>query len=115
MKNNVIIKTENLGYVYEDAGLDKMDVSDVAPALDDLSIEIREGEYIAILGHNGSGKSTFAKLLNMILTPTSGKIFIDGMDITSENFTDDDVFEVRKEVGMVVHIAGKLLVARVCE
>ena len=115
MKNNVIIKTEDLGYVYEDAGLDKMDVSDVAPALDDLSIEIREGEYIAILGHNGSGKSTFAKLLNMILTPTSGKIFIDGMDITSENFTDDDVFEVRKKVGMVFQNPDNQLVATVVE
>ena len=110
MEKNVIIKTENLGYVYEDAG-----VVDVAPALDDLSIEICEGEYIAILGHNGSGKSTFAKLLNMILEPTSGKIYIDGQDITSEDFTDDDVFEIRKKVGMVFQNPDNQLVATVVE
>lgn len=115
MKKNVIIKTENLSYVYEDSGSDSGNTLDVAPALDNLSIEICEGEYIAILGHNGSGKSTFAKLLNMILTPTSGKIFIDGMDITSDDFTDDDVFEIRKKVGMVFQNPDNQLVATVVE
>ena len=112
---DVIIKTENLSYVYEDAGAEKGAVIDTAPALDNFSIEIRAGEYIAILGHNGSGKSTLAKLLNMILTPTSGKIFIDGMDITSDDFTDDDVFEIRKKVGMVFQNPDNQLVATVVE
>ena len=101
--------------MYEDAGVDKAGVVDTSPALDNLSIEIFEGEYIAILGHNGSGKSTFAKLLNMILTPTSGKIVIDGMDITAADFTDDDVFEIRKKVGMVFQNPDNQLVATVVE
>ena len=115
MKKDVIIKTESLSYVYEDAGAEKGAVIDTAPALDNFYIEIRAGEYIAILGHNGSGKSTLAKLLNMILTPTSGKIFIDGMDITSDDFTDDDVFEIRKKVGMVFQNPDNQLVATVVE
>ena len=115
MKNNVIIKTENLSYIYEDAGIDKVGNPDSLPALDNLSVEIFDGEYLAILGHNGSGKSTFAKLLNMILTPTSGKIFIDGMDITADDFTDDDVFDIRKKVGMVFQNPDNQLVATVVE
>ena len=115
MKNNVIIKTENLSYLYEDNGTGKSGVADATPALDNLSVEISLGEYIAILGHNGSGKSTFAKLLNMILTPTSGKIVVDGVDITSDDFTDDDVFEIRKKVGMVFQNPDNQLVATVVE
>ena len=72
---NPFIKTIGLTYRYEDAELNE------SPVLNDLSLEISEGEFVAVLGHNGSGKSTFAKLLNMILFPTSGKIFINGRDL----------------------------------
>ena len=113
---NVIIKTENLGFTYVDDEDESPLVKEKEiPALDGVSLEIKEGEYIAVLGHNGSGKSTFAKLLNLILTPTVGKIYIDGVDITKEDFTEDDVFDVRAKVGMVFQNPDNQLVATVVE
>ena len=103
------IKVENLSYAYENDGVPS------EPALRDISLEIREGEYVAVLGHNGSGKSTFAKLLNMILTTDKGKIIIDGTEITSSSMTDDDMFEVRRKVGMVFQNPDNQLVATIVE
>lgn len=103
------IKIEELSYLYEDSA------EDTAPALRELSLEIKDGEFVAILGHNGSGKSTLAKLLSMILIPTSGKIVIDGKDITSEELTDDDVMSLRKNVGMVFQNPDNQLVATIVE
>jgi len=76
---------------------------------------VKPGEYIAILGHNGSGKSTLAKMLNMILTPISGNIYVGGLDITSEDMTEDEMIEVRKNVGMVFQNPDNQLVATVVE
>ena len=113
---NVIIKTENLGFTYVDDEEDSpLARENEIPALDGVSLEIREGEYIAVLGHNGSGKSTFAKLLNLILTPTVGKIYIDGIDITREDFTEDEVFDVRAKIGMIFQNPDNQLVATVVE
>ena len=72
-----IIETSSLGYTYADDKDADIGVIQPPPALRDVSVRIARGEYVAVLGHNGSGKSTFAKLLNMILTPTVGKIYID--------------------------------------
>ena len=107
-----IIKTENLGFTYAD---DEELATAEIPALAGVSINVERGEYIAVLGHNGSGKSTFAKLLNMILTPTVGKIYIDGTDITSEEFTEDDMFDIRRKIGMVFQNPDNQLVATVVE
>jgi len=68
-----------------------------------------------ILGHNGSGKSTLAKLLNLILSPTSGKIYIDGRDITDPSMTEDDIFDIRRKIGMVFQNPDNQLVATVVE
>lgn len=103
------IKIENLSYLYEDDSVDN------SPALEELSLEIEKGEFVAVLGHNGSGKSTLAKLLNMILTPTKGKIIIDGKDITSEALSDDDVLSLRRTVGMVFQNPDNQLVATIVE
>ncbi len=111
----IIIKTENLGYTYDDNFDEDMLKADAAPALSGVSLEISRGEYVAVLGHNGSGKSTFAKLINMILTPTVGKIYIDGVDITREDFTEDDMFDIRRKVGMVFQNPDNQLVATVVE
>ena len=68
-----------------------------------------------MLGHNGSGKSTFAKLLNMILIPTEGEIFIDGKNIADESMSDEDVLELRKKIGMVFQNPDNQLVATIVE
>lgn len=113
-----IIKIENLSFVYDSYEESQPSITNLAtaiPALRNVNISFYEGEYVAVLGHNGSGKSTLAKLLNMILTPTEGKIYIEGKDITSDDMTDDDVFEIRKTVGMVFQSPDNQLVATVVE
>ena len=116
--NDIIIKTDNLSFYYTDntenetnGAFNKM----ITPALLNFSFSVRRGEYLAILGHNGSGKSTLAKILNLILIPTSGKIEIDGVDVTSSEFSDDDVFEMRRKIGMVFQNPDNQLVATVVE
>ncbi len=103
------IKAEKLSYRYD--GNDESG----SPVLRDLSLEISKGEFVAVLGHNGSGKSTLAKLLNMILTPTEGKIFVMGKDITDENMTEADIMELRKNIGMVFQNPDNQLVATIVE
>ena len=103
------IKIENLCYSYnEDDGRD-------VPVLNGLSFSIKKGEYVAILGHNGSGKSTLAKLLDMILVPTSGTITIDGVEITAPDLTEDDMYALRRKVGMVFQNPDNQLVATIVE
>ena len=109
-----IIKTEDLTFTYYDGDFDEMK-SDEIPALKSVNLSVKEGEYISVLGHNGSGKSTLAKLLNLILIPTSGKIFIDGKDVSDENLSEDEVFEVRKKIGMVFQNPDNQIVATVVE
>lgn len=109
-----IIKVENLGYTYQDSD-EVVSVSDKHPALSNVTLDIRRGEYISILGHNGSGKSTLAKLLNLILVPTTGKIYIDGKDVSSPDLSEDDVFEVRKKIAMVFQNPDNQLVATIVE
>ena len=111
--DNYIISTEALGFVYEDEGETPLAIQQ--PALDGVTLNIRQGEYIAVLGHNGSGKSTFAKLLNMILAPTSGKIYFKGKDITADDLTEDDVFELRSKIGMVFQNPDNQIVATIVE
>ncbi len=85
------------------------------PVLKNISLTIAKGEYVAVLGHNGSGKSTFAKLLNMILTPDSGRIYIDGVDITGEDITEQEIYDIRRKVGMVFQNPDNQLVATIVE
>ena len=89
------IKAFDISYQYEG------EEGQGSPVLKNLCLEIEEGEFVAILGHNGSGKSTLAKLLNMILTPTTGKIWIDGKEVTDPNLSEEDLLAVRRQVGMV--------------
>ncbi|MBN0970778.1 energy-coupling factor transporter ATPase [Mycoplasma phocoeninasale] len=65
-------------------------------ALNEVNLKIEDGQYVAILGHNGSGKSTFSKILSAIYKSTSGKVLIDGLEINSENLK-----EIRKKIGIV--------------
>ncbi|NFN95204.1 energy-coupling factor transporter ATPase [Clostridium botulinum] len=86
------IKVENLTHTY----MPKTPFEKVA--LDNVNIEIEDGEFVALIGHTGSGKSTFIQHLNGLLEATSGTIIVDGLDITKKqiNLTD-----VRKKVGLV--------------
>ena len=70
-----IIRTEALRYTYP---------GDEFETLHGIDLEIKEGSFVAVLGHNGSGKSTLAKLMNAILLPSSGKVYVDGIDTSDE-------------------------------
>ena len=80
-------------------------------AVDGVSLDIEKGEFVALLGHNGCGKSTVAKHLNAMLVPDSGKVFIDGNDTADE----DKTLEIRKKVGLVLQNPDNQLVASVVE
>ena len=79
--------------------------------LENIDLEVREGEFLAVLGYNGSGKSTLAKLINGILVPTSGKVYVDGMDTSDENM----LAEIRKTAGMVFQNPDNQIVATIVE
>lgn len=79
--------------------------------INNVTLSIKRGEFVALLGHNGSGKSTMAKLLNALLVPTEGKVYIDGID-TSEEST---CFDIRKKVGLVLQNPDNQLVASIVE
>lgn len=104
------ISTKNLSFSYP-ADTDTLPY----PALKNINLSIEAGEYVAVLGHNGSGKSTLAKLLNMILLPTEGQIFIGGRDITAPDFGEDDMFDIRRRVGMVFQNPDNQIVATTVE
>ena len=112
MEQTPFIHIENLSYSY--VGDDEQPVS----VLKNISLDIREGEYVVILGHNGSGKSTLAKLLNLVIddyTYAEGTILVDGMDVMSPDITDEDVLTLRRNVGMVFQNPDNQLVATVVE
>ena len=102
---NPIIQARGLTFRYTTA-------EGVAPTvLDHVDLDIETGSFVAILGHNGSGKSTFAKHLNAILLPTSGKVYVDGMDTTDE----DKLLDIRRTIGMVFQNPDNQIVASVVE
>lgn len=104
------IHAENLSFSYPGTG-----ESEKIPALTEISLDIGKGEYVAILGHNGSGKSTFAKLLNLILEPTSGTLVVGGTDLSSGDISEEDLIALRRRVGMVFQNPDNQLVATIVE
>lgn len=108
--SDIYIHTEDMSFSYTD-GDGKLE----HPALDGISVDIRKGEYVAVLGHNGSGKSTFAKLLNLILEPTAGRLVIGGVELTGRELSDDEVLQLRRNVGMVFQNPDNQLVATIVE
>ena len=91
-----IVKAKDLTFEYirrDEEG----NVEGITTAVDHVNMDIQPGEFIAILGHNGSGKSTFAKHINALLFPTEGTILVDGLDTSDE----DNVMDVRQRAGMV--------------
>ena len=96
---------ENVTYSYN---LDEMHRID---AVKNLSLRIKEGTFVALVGHNGSGKSTFAKLLNGLLLPTSGEVKIFGNSTLDGN----KIYEIRKDVGMVFQNPDNQMIASIVE
>lgn len=97
------VRFENAIFSYRDDGKD--------PAVNGVSLTIEEGEFVAVLGRNGSGKSTLAKLVNALLVPSSGKVFVCGMDTSDEKLA----FEIRKSAGMVFQNPDNQTVASIVE
>lgn len=104
MDTIISVKDLVFNYINEETG-------EIVPVLHGVSADIKRGEFLAVLGHNGSGKSTFAKHLNAILTPTSGSVMVDGTDTSKE----ENLFEIRRKVGMVFQNPDNQMVANIVE
>ena len=103
----------HFSYTTETSDAQEQDVfeTDAAFSLDGIDFSVNEGEFVAFLGHNGSGKSTLARLSNGLLSPTSGKITVLGMDASEEQ----NLFEIRKNVGIVFQNPDNQTVASIVE
>jgi len=101
-----IIKVEDLIHTYISP-----DDEAVTVALDGINLEIEKGTFVTVLGHNGSGKSTFAKHLNAILLPMGGHVYVSGMDTADTEL----MLEIRRRVGMVFQNPDNQIVATVVE
>ncbi len=105
-----IISTNKLVFEYirrDEEG----NVEGINRAVDNVNIDVEQGQFIAILGHNGSGKSTFAKHLNAILLPTEGTVWIDGKDTQEE----EKIWDIRQEAGMVFQNPDNQIIGQVVE
>lgn len=117
-----LIKTVGLSYSYEadieesaaENGTAGLKLPKDNLALNNVSVTVNSGEYVAIIGRNGSGKSTFAKLLNLVLEPTAGELYIKGKRITPD-LSDDELLDLRRTVGMVFQNPDNQLVATLVE
>lgn len=105
-----IIKIKDL--IYEYAKHDEEgNVESTIRAVDDVNLDIKKGEFIAVLGHNGSGKSTMAKHINAILMPTEGTVWVAGKDTSRE----EDIWEIRQNAGMVFQNPDNQIIGTVVE
>lgn len=104
---NIII-AENVEFSYP---ADPESGEEVALILKDVSMTIKKGEFVAVLGHNGSGKSTIAKHFNAILTPNKGKVYSNGIDTSDES----KLFDIRQHIGMVFQNPDNQIVATIVE
>ncbi|WP_461613885.1 energy-coupling factor transporter ATPase [Clostridium sp. Marseille-QA1073] len=100
------IHSENLVFKYDNNGND-----DGKIAINSVNIDINKGDFVVILGHNGSGKSTFAKHINALLIPTEGKLYVGGLDTTVE----ENVWNIRNKAGMVFQNPDNQIVATIVE
>ncbi len=100
------IISENLKFCYPPDSEGNIKV-----AIDGVDITINKGEFVVVLGHNGSGKSTFAKHINGLLVPTEGKVIVAGYDTS----VDENIWEVRSKAGMVFQNPDNQIVATIVE
>lgn len=105
-----IVETKNLTFEYirrDEEG----NVEGITTAVDNVNIQIEQGDFVAILGHNGSGKSTFAKHINALLSPTEGSVWVDGIDTKEE----DRLLDVRQTAGMVFQNPDNQIIGTIVE
>lgn len=100
-----MIKIDNISFAYPD------DRGKSRNILSDISLAIESGESIAVMGHNGSGKTTFARCLNGLLMPTAGRILVDDMDTANERY----IIQIRRRVGMVFQNPDNQIVSTTVE
>ena len=105
-----LISAKNLIFEYVRRDKDG-EVDGFSRAIDNVDLEISQGDFIAILGPNGSGKSTLAKHLNSLLHPTEGTVFINGMDTADQ----EKVWDIRKAVGMVFQNPENQMIGTIVE
>ena len=108
MSREDMIKCEKLSFKYttdeENGVVEKY-------AIKDIDLTVKKGEFLVVLGHNGSGKSTVAKHMNALLIPSSGTIYVDGLDTKNE----ENVWTVRSKAGMVFQNPDNQMVATIVE
>ena len=104
-----IIESKNLVHKY--VSYDENDKKETTIALDNINITVNEGDFVAILGRNGSGKSTFAKHINALLSPDEGTLFIDSMDATESK----NRIPIRRTAGMVFQNPDNQIIAQIVE
>ena len=103
-----LINTTNLSFDYIKRDEDG-NVEGIIRAVDDVNIEVKAGEFIAILGSNGSGKSTLAKHLNALLFPTEGSVWVDGKNTSDTS----SVWDIRKSAGMIFQNPDNQIIGQV--
>lgn len=105
-----MIKAEKLSFAYREEDIEHNTVKEEI-VLKELDVTIEKGSFTAILGHNGSGKSTLAKHFNVILLPTGGRVYVNGMDTAVK----ENIFNIRQSAGMVFQNPDNQMVAAVVE
>ena len=106
-----MIEASRLSFHYPDEEDEKGQKISSPLILKEISLTIERGSFVAVLGHNGSGKSTFAKHINAILVPTEGTMHVDGLDTAN----DDLLFDIRQKAGMVFQNPDNQIVATIVE
>ncbi len=105
-----IIKAKDLVHEYSRRD-EEGNITEIKRALDGVSLEVKQGDFIAVLGANGSGKSTFAKHLNALLTPTEGALLVAGLDSSDH----DNDLTIRQTAGMVFQNPDNQIIANIVE
>ena len=105
------ITAQNLVFSYAEDDDKQLNTEERKYVLDNVSFTVKKGEFLALLGHNGCGKSTVAKHLNAMILPDSGKLYVDSIDTSNQA----DEFEVRRKVGLVLQNPDNQLVASIVE
>ena len=105
-----LLNTKNLSFDYIKRD-EEGNVEGIIRAVDDVSVDVKAGEFVAILGSNGSGKSTFAKHLNALLFPTEGSVWVDGKNTGDPT----SVWDIRKSAGMICQNPDNQIIGQVVE